>query len=108
MIDTDGNPQELIPLFLEGGVNCLWPLEVEAGVDALKLRKQHGRRLLMIGNINKRVLVQGKDVIKEEVESKLPLIHEGGYIPSVDHAVPSNVPFENYSYYVNLLKKIEI
>lgn len=104
MVDSDGNPEKLIPLFLEGGVNCLWPLEVESGMDAVKLREKYGRHLRLIGNIDKRVFVKGKTAIKKEVEAKVPLFNEGGYIPSVDHALPSNVPLSNYIYYVDLLK----
>ncbi len=106
MVDTDGNMNALIPLFLEGGVNCLFPLEVAAGVNAVELRKKYGKKLLLIGNIDKGALIKGKEHIKQEVSSKVPLlVKEGGYIPSVDHLVPPDVSFENYSYYISLLKK---
>jgi len=106
MVDTDGNHEALMPLFLEGGVNCLYPLEVQAGMDAPSLREKYGKRLLLIGNIDKRALAWGEEAIRKEVESKIPpLREEGGYIPSIDHAVPSDVPFQNYVYYISLLKK---
>jgi len=104
MVDTDGNHDALTALFLEAGVNCIYPLEAQAGMDARVLRKTYGRRLRLIGNIDKTALARGKDAIRSEVEAKLPLTKQGGYIPSVDHAVPSDVPFENYQYYVQLLK----
>ena len=106
MVDSDGNINPLIPLWLEGGVNCLYPLEVAAGVDAVSLRKTYGKRLRLIGNIDKRALIEGREAIKREVESKVPYLREtGGYIPSVDHLVPVDVSFENYKYYVNLLRE---
>ena len=42
--------------------------------------------------------------IEREVVSKVPqLVKEGGYSPFVDHAVPPDVPFEDFRYYVQLL-----
>ena len=38
-MDSDGNFEVLIPLLLEGGINCLEPLEVAAGMDAVVLRE---------------------------------------------------------------------
>ena len=35
-----------------------------------------------------------------------PLMAEGGFTPTVDHAVPEDVPFENYRYYADLAKQI--
>lgn len=106
LVDTDGNPSALIPLLLEGGVNGLYPLEVAAGMDAVALRKEYGKRLLLIGNIDKRALFKGKSAIEKEVESKLPYLKErGGYIPSLDHTVSPDIPYQNYMYYINFLKK---
>jgi len=37
---------------------------------------------------------------------KLPfLVKDQGYIPSVDHCVPADVPFEHFEYYVSLVKQ---
>lgn len=106
MVDSDGNIDDLVPLFLEGGVNCLFPLEVKAGVDAVALRKRYGERLLLIGNMDKTALAKGGEAIEKEVDSKVPyLIKQGGYIPSVDHLVPPDVSFQNYAYYISLIKE---
>jgi len=106
MVDSDGNLEILIPLLLEGGVNCLYPLEVSAGMDAVALRKKFGRELRLVGNLDKRALIEGKNAIKKEADSKLPfLVKDLGYIPSVDHFVPPDVPFEQYKYYTSLIKE---
>ena len=105
-VDSDGDIRPLIPLLLEGGVNGLWPLEVAAGMDAVTLRKEYGKRLLLIGNIDKRAIAEGKTAIEKEIGSKLPYLRkEGGYIPSIDHEVPPDIPYQNYVYYLNFLKK---
>ena len=105
-VDSDGNIDELIPLFMEGGVTGTFPLEVAAGMDALALRKQYGTSLWMVGNIDKRALATGKRAIDEEVAKKVPrLIAGGGYFPGVDHSVPSDVSYDDYRYYLDAVRK---
>ena len=106
-VDSDGNLNHLIPLWLECGVNFFWPLECAAGNDAVALRKKYGTDAILGGNIDKRVLLKGKEQIREEVMSKVPyLLETGGYFPSVDHFVPPDVPFENYVYLINTLREV--
>ncbi|MFH1568887.1 MAG: uroporphyrinogen decarboxylase family protein, partial [Gemmatimonadota bacterium] len=109
MVDSDGNVDELIPLWLEANVNLIYPLEVAADCDAVKYRRQHGREVLLMGNIDKRVLRDGctKADIEREVEARVPaLVKDGGFSPMVDHAVPPDVPFENFKYYLDLVQEI--
>jgi hypothetical protein len=106
MLDCDGNVDLLLPLWLEGGVNGTYPLEVAAGEDPVALRKKYGKHLLMCGGIDKRALAQDRKAIEREVNAKVPfLIESGGWIPSIDHAVPPDVPYDNYCYYLELVKK---
>jgi len=105
-VDSDGNVEELIPLWLESGINGVYPMEVAAGMDVLKLRRQYGKELLMTGGIDKRVLARDKRAIDEELEAKLPLAEQGGYIPHIDHAIPHDVPYENFVYYWERKKSI--
>lgn len=91
---------ELIPVCVG-----LYPFEVAAGSDAVATRKKYGEKLAIIGNIDKRALAKGKKDIEEEVMSKVPpLLASGGYMPFVDHAVPPDVPFDNFCYYMELIK----
>ena len=106
-VDSDGNLNELIPLWIESGINGVWPLECAAGNDAVALRKKFGKDIILAGNIDKRALLHDKQAIHDEVMSKVPfLLEQGGYFPSVDHLVPPDVSFENYVYYINLLREI--
>lgn len=103
-VDSDGNINELIPLWLEAGVNGFWPLEVAAGMDAVSLRKEYGKDCILLGNIDKRALAKGKKKIEEEVRRKVPfLLSRGGYFPSVDHGVPPDVSYQNFLYYLDIL-----
>jgi uroporphyrinogen decarboxylase len=107
-LDSDGNIEELIPIWLkEVGVNFPWPLEVAAGMDGIALRKKFGKELILGGHIDKRAFIKGKDALREEVMSKVPyLCKTGGFFPGLDHAIPPDVPFENFKYFINLLREI--
>lgn len=102
VIDTDGDPRVLIPLIMETGINCLYPLEQCCeGVNPLVLRKEYGHDLLLWGGIDKRVLAKGKQDIDKELYEKIPaLIKDGGYIPQLDHLAPPDISYENWLYYL--------
>ncbi len=106
-LDSDGNVEQLVPLWLEVGINYIWPFEVAAGNDAVAIRKKYGKDLIIGGAIDKRALIKGKEATRKEVMSKVPfLLETGGYFPSVDHLVPPDVTFENYCYYINLMREV--
>jgi uroporphyrinogen decarboxylase len=107
VMDSDGNIKPLMPLLWEGGINGTWPLEVNAGMNAVELRKKYGRTWWFLGNIDKEVLSKGKEAIKHEIDQKVPFMkEEGGYIPGLDHTIPPNIPLENFTYYANYLSSL--
>ncbi|MCX7796248.1 MAG: hypothetical protein N2380_06995 [bacterium] len=106
-LDSDGDTRVLIPLMLEVGINCHWPLEQASGMDPIELRKIYGKDLVLCGGIDKRALTKGKKEIEEEVYSKIPpLLESGGYIPHLDHCFPPDIPYENFLYYMELKTKL--
>jgi uroporphyrinogen decarboxylase len=107
IVDSDGNNDLLIPLWLEAGVTGLRPFEIAAGCDPIATRRQYGRNLIIQGGIDKRALAQGKEDIDREILSKVPwLCVQGGYFPQVDHLVPPDVSLENYTHYSRLLRAV--
>jgi uroporphyrinogen decarboxylase len=106
-VDTDGNIDVLIPLFLEVGVNALLPFEVQAGMDIREVRKKYEKKLVIEGGLDKRQLAFDFNAIRQEVESKVPpLLREGGYFPALDHLVPPDVPLENFEFFLKLVRDI--
>lgn len=106
-LDSDGNTEVLIPLLIEAGITAHWPLERAAGMDPLKIRKTYGHDLSLVGGIDKGVLVRDRRAIEEELYSLLPpLIEDGGYIPTLDHWIPPDVPYDNFLTYVEIKHKI--
>jgi len=108
MLDSDGNVEELIPCWLDVGINLIYPMEVAAGMDVVALRKRFGRDLLIGGGMDKRVMASDKAAIKKMIDEKIPLMREGGYLPACDHAMPPDIPWRNYVYYKELLDKVEV
>lgn len=106
-LDSDGNMTAVIGPFLDAGVNTMHPMEPAAGMDIVTLRQQYGRRLAMLGGIDKHVLRGTKDEIRRELEYKMqPAMQQGGMVFGLDHRVPNGTPLENYRYYVQLGREI--
>ena len=105
-LDSDGDVTKLIPIWVDAGINILYPFEVQAGMDVLKVRKEYGRELRLWGGFDKRTLAWGPEAIDKEIERVAPLVQEGGYIPYPDHSLPPDVSFSNYCYYMEKIQTI--
>jgi uroporphyrinogen decarboxylase len=106
-VDCDGKIDKLLPLWLDAGINCMFPVEVGTwGADPLEYRRQYGKDLLVLGGFDKRILARGKDDISAEVERLAPMVEEGGFIPFCDHRVPPDVPLGNYVHYIKEAKRV--
>lgn len=105
--DSDGKVDELIPLFIELGIDGMYPFEVQAGMDIVEVRKQYGKQFAIWGGIDKRALAGTKKDIEREVYRKIPpMLETGGYFPGLDHETPPDVPFENFCYYREMVRKV--
>ena len=105
-LDSDGDISTLIPVWLDAGINILYPFEVQCGMDVVRVRREYGRELRMWGGIDKRALAESQEAIDRELARVAPLVREGGYIPSPDHSLPPDVPYANYCYYMERLPSI--
>jgi len=105
-VDSDGDVWKLIPLWIEGGVTVIYPFEVAAGMDIIEVRKAFPR-LAISGGVDKRALVEGREAIDRELEYRIPfMLDQGGFIPTIDHMVSSDVSFENFKYYREKLNQM--
>lgn len=105
VLDCDGRIYELVPGWLRGGINCMFPIEA-LHTDPWKLRRDHGNDVLLLGGVDKMALIAGKEAIDRELEKLRPLVARGGYLPCVDHRVPPDVTYANYLYYLEKKKAI--
>ena len=104
--DCDGNINPIVDQFLEGGINCMFPLEVAGGSDPVALRETYGRNILLHGGVDKMALLRGEKAIEKELLRLKPVVDDGGFIPHIDHKVPSNVTLANYKTYLRLKRDI--
>lgn len=98
-VDTDGSAMPVIPVYREIGMDVMSPFEVASGCDVVEIGRQYPD-LAIFGGIDKRILARSKQEIDREVERILPVMRQrGGYIPTCDHGVPEEVPYDNYLHY---------
>lgn len=105
MLDSDGDIRKLIPSWLACGVNHIWPMEVFANMDVVALRAEYGQAFSMRGGVDKFCVRAGKEAIDRELDRVFPVVQEGGFIPHLDHMMPT-ATFENYCYYIERKKKM--
>jgi uroporphyrinogen-III decarboxylase len=102
LVDTDGDVTQMAPWLLREGIQGVLPLERQAGVEGLKLRRQFPS-LCMVGHYDKMVMNRGEGAIREEFERLVPLMASGRFIPSVDHQTPPGVSLSQYRCYLRCL-----
>ena len=100
-VDTDGDPTMLIPLLMDAGVDILWPIERASGISPQAWRQRFGRDLRLWGGVDKRVLPRGPEAINAHLREFIPLIEEGGFIPTIDHTVPPDVSWDDFRHYMD-------
>jgi hypothetical protein len=103
--DCDGDVRPILPLLLEGGINCLFPFEVNSCCHPAELLAKYGKDLLIMGGFDKMALGAGPDAIAQYMKSLVPLVKRGGFIPFCDHRCPPNVKEADYLYYLDLKEK---
>ena len=104
--DCDGNVCPILDQFLAGGINCMFPAEVKGGSDPVAIREKCGTAMRIVGGVDKLKLQEGPEAIERELLRLLPVVEQGGFIPTVDHRVPSSVPLDNYKFYIKTKRQM--
>jgi uroporphyrinogen decarboxylase len=104
--DCDGDVRQILPYFMEGGINCLFPFEVNSCTHPGTLLDQYEGQLRIMGGVDKMELGKGPAEIKAYLESLEKYVVRGGFIPFCDHRCPPNVKTEDYLYYLDLKQKM--
>jgi hypothetical protein len=106
-VDSDGDPEVLIPLWIESGITCFWPLEQSCGMDPVRLRKTYGKDLALAGGIDKLELTKDKKAIDNELNARIPpMLESSGYLPHLDHVFPPDISYDNFQYYMERKSKL--
>jgi len=107
MFHSDGNVEELIPMLLEAGVDCLNPLD-PYGVDYREIKRKFGSRICLSGNIDIEFpLAHGTpaDVDKDVREHMEALKPGGGYVCGSSHSIVNYIPHENLIAMLNAIHR---
>lgn len=105
-MDSDGFVDDLIPIWIESGINVCDPVEVAAHNDICEFRRKYGKRMAFRGGIDKRAIAAGGSAIEKEIARVAPVAESGGYIPGCDHGVPPDISWPSFLNYCKLLAKL--
>ena len=106
-LDCDGWIDKLVPVWLENGVNTMFPIEVGVwDASIAPWREQYGREIRGVGGMNKTVFAHDKAAVDAEIERLKRLIDLGGYIPCPDHRIAPDAEWENVVYYCEQMQKL--
>ncbi|HOF89994.1 MAG TPA: hypothetical protein PLZ36_18105, partial [Armatimonadota bacterium] len=62
-------------------------------------------RAVMVGGVDKREIAKDRAAIDAEVAYVCQILDQGGYIPTIDHAIPPDVSYDNFRYYLEVKRK---
>jgi uroporphyrinogen decarboxylase len=98
-----GFVEPLLPGMVEAGIDCLQVIEVKAGMDLLRIYREFGDRLSLMGGIDVRVLYSNDfGRIDAELLAKIPTVKgRFGYVLHSDHSIPNTVRYDSYRYFVD-------
>jgi uroporphyrinogen decarboxylase len=102
ILHCDGFVEALLPHLIEAGIDCLQPIEVKSGMDLLRIKRDYGDRIALIGGMDERVLeTNDLSLVDAELENKIPAAMAGsGYILQSDHSVSNAVEYGTYRHFV--------
>jgi len=102
IVHSCGFVEGLIPGLMEAGMNCLQVIEIKAGMDPFRIKKQYDGQLALMGGIDARVICSNdRAAIDRELEAKIPaLMAGGGYTLHSDHSIPNTVEYDTYRYFI--------
>ncbi len=99
--DSDGDVRPLIPGFLSAGLNTMFPWEINGSGHPGAALELWGSELRIMGGVDKMQLAAGREAIDRYLESLVPHVEGGGFIPFCDHRCPPNVDPDDYLDYLD-------
>jgi uroporphyrinogen decarboxylase len=104
--DSDGDMRPMIPYLLEAGLNTMFPWEVNGGGHPGPVLDEYGPELRIMGGVDKMQLREGRAAVRKYLESLVPYVERGGFIPHCDHRCPPDVDPAVYLYYLDVKEEL--
>jgi uroporphyrinogen decarboxylase len=96
---TDGNLWPIIDMIIDSGIDCLDPIDPQAGMDLAEVKAKYGERIAIKGNVDcAQTMTFGTadDVIAATKAALRTGAPGGGFILSSSNSIHSSVKPENY------------
>jgi len=96
---TDGNLWPIIDMIVDSGIDCLDPIDPQAGMDIAEVKAKYGGRIALKGNVDCAHLMtfgtpeETADATRETLRQGMP---GGGFICSSSNSIHSGVKPGNY------------
>ena len=100
---SDGNVTELIPDFIDVGIDILNPLQPEC-MDVAWVKKEYGRDLAFWGGVGTQTTMPfgGPDDVRQCVKDLIEVVgKDGGFLIAPTHLVEPEVPWENITAFID-------
>jgi uroporphyrinogen decarboxylase len=97
---TDGNLWRILDMIIDSGIDCLDPIDPQAGMDLGEVKAKYGDRVALKGNVDCAQLMtfgtpdEVVEATKEALRKGMP---GGGFILSSSNSIHSTVKPENYA-----------
>jgi uroporphyrinogen decarboxylase len=105
---TDGNLWPIIDMIVDSGIDCLDPIDPQAGMDLAVVKAKYSNRVALKGNVDcAQTMTFGtpEDVVAETKEALRRGAPGGGYILSSSNSIHSAVKPENYVAMLDTLRR---
>ncbi len=103
VVHSCGFVEPLLPGLIEAGMDALQVMEVKAGMDCCRIKRNFGDKIALIGGMDVRCMTSN-DIpwIERELSTKIPIVAKGsGYVLHSDHSIPETVDYKSYRYFVD-------
>jgi uroporphyrinogen decarboxylase len=97
---TDGNLWPILDMIIDSGIDCLDPIDPQAGMDLGEVKARYGQQVALKGNVDCAQLMTfgtPEEVVEATKEALRKGMPGGGFILSSSNSIHSSVKPENYA-----------
>lgn len=103
VVHSCGFVEPLLPGLIQAGMDALQVMEIKAGMDSCRIKKNYGDKIALIGGMDVRCLTSNDMAwVDRELDSRIPILKQGsGYVLHSDHSIPDTVDYKTYRHFVD-------